>query len=108
MHRKLPNCHSPIAELPVVEVPIADLPMAETPIAELPFAELPIAELPTVELPIVELPIAELPLHSYKVAIKEAAQRGCSKRLPPLTLSSVAPHSALLCYVHGYARVRTS
>ena len=35
-------------------------------------------------------------------------RRGCSKGLSLSTLRSASLDSALLCYVHGYARVRTS
>ena len=40
--------------------------------------------------------------------VQSHIQGSCSKKLCSVTLDSVAQHSALLCSVHGYARVHTS
>ena len=42
------------------------------------------------------------------LALEACIQRGCSKRLSLLPLSSASLGSAPLCSVHGYARVHTS
>ena len=46
--------------------------------------------------------------YSSKVLHEIAARKYYSKSQVYVALGSINPHSALLCYVHGYARVHTS